>query len=65
MILIAYVGHQLKLVDARSARYNILNALGSGILFYIAIRPFQLGFVVMEGAWVAVSVWALIGPRRA
>lgn len=64
MILVAYVGHQLKLMDPRSKRYNILNAVGSGILGYVALRPFQLGFVVLEGAWVLVSIWALLAVRR-
>lgn len=59
-ILIAYAGHQLNWMDARKAGYNILNALGSAILVYIAFHPFQLGFVVMEVAWVAISVRALV-----
>ena len=64
MILVAYLGHQLKFMDPRSKLYNILNAFGSGILGYVALRPFQLGFVVLEGAWVAVSIWALFAVRR-
>lgn len=64
MILVAYVGHQVKRMDASAALYNILNAAGSGILLYVALRPFQLGFVVLEGSWVAVSLWALANARR-
>ena len=59
LILIAYAGHQMGWMRSESAAYNILNAIGSGILGYIAFRPFQLGFVVMETAWVAISLWAL------
>jgi len=62
LILIAYAGHQLNWMDARKAGYNILNATGSAILAYIAFHPFQLGFVVMEVAWVAISVRALVRP---
>lgn len=62
LILIAYAGHQLHWMDARRAGYNILNTLGSAILAYIAFRPFQLGFVVMEVAWVAISLRALMKP---
>jgi hypothetical protein len=63
LILIAYVGHQLSWMDARKAGYNILNAAGSAILAYIAFRPFQVGFVVLEVTWVLISLYALAKPR--
>jgi len=63
LILIAYAGHQLRWMDARSAGYNILNAIGSAILGYIAFHPFQIGFVVLEVAWTIISVCALLRPR--
>jgi len=64
LILIAYVGHQLNWMDARKAAYNILNAIGSAILTYIAFHPFQVGFVVLEVAWVLISLYALLRPAR-
>lgn len=57
LILIAYIGHQIKRMDPRGWLYNILNAVGSGILGWMAFRPFQLGFVVLETAWVLVSLY--------
>ena len=65
LILVAYVGHQLGWMSARRAAYNLLNAVGSVILAWIAFRPFQLGFVVLESTWAVISVWALLRPRRA
>jgi len=65
LILIAYVGHQLGWVNARGAAYNILNATGSAILAWIALHPFQVGFVVLETVWTVVSLWALLRPRTA
>ena len=62
LILIGYAGHQLNWMDSRKPAYNILNALGSAILAYIAFRPFQLGFVVMEVSWVLISLRALMRP---
>jgi hypothetical protein len=59
-ILIAYVGQQLNWMDARRAAYNVMNAIGSAILAYIAFRPFQIGFVLLEVAWVLISVYALL-----
>jgi hypothetical protein len=64
LILIAYIGHQLKWMDASKPMYSILNAVGSGILGYIALQPFQLGFVVLEFVWVAVSVYAMVRNRN-
>ena len=62
LILTGYTGHQLNWMDARKPAYNVLNAVGSAILAYIAFRPFQLGFVVMETAWFVISLRALVKP---
>lgn len=59
MILIAYAGHQLGKMNPRSLAYNLLNAFGSSILGYVAFFPFKLGFVILEVAWVLISVWAI------
>lgn len=66
LILIGYAGHQFKWVDAGRPFYNIVNAVGSAILGYIALRPFQLGFVLLEFIWVGVSIYGLaLALRRA
>ena len=65
MILIAYAGQQMGWMNPRSTRYNVLNVIGSGILWYIAMHPFQVGFVVLEGTWTIISVYYLVRPRRA
>lgn len=64
MILVAYVGHQMRWMDSQKAGYNWLNAAGSAILAYIAFHPVQIGFIVLECAWVLVSLYALVRPRR-
>jgi hypothetical protein len=64
LILLAYAGHQMKWIDSRKPAYNILNAVGSAILAYIAFRPFQIGFVVLEVSWAALSLYALFRPRQ-
>ncbi len=65
LILVAYVGHQLGWMNSRAATYNILNAVGSAILCYIALHPFQIGFIVLESVWTVISLYALARPRRA
>jgi hypothetical protein len=64
LILIAYIGHQFHWMDSGRPLYNILNAIGSGVLAYIAMRPFQAGFLMMEVAWVIVSLYALAKALR-
>jgi len=65
LILAAYAGHQMGWMNARRPAYNILNAAGSAILWWIAMHPFQVGFVVLEGVWTIISLWALARPRSA
>jgi len=65
LILIAYAGHQMGWINARSATYNVLNGMGSAILWWIALHPFQIGFFVLEGVWTLISIWALLRPRPA
>jgi hypothetical protein len=63
LILVAYGGHQMGWMNPRSVAYNVLNAIGSAILGYIAFHPFQIGFVVLESVWTLISVYALLRPR--
>jgi hypothetical protein len=62
-ILVAYAGHQMGWMNPHKAAYNILNAVGSSILAYIAFHPFQIGFVVLEIVWTAISIYALFRPQ--
>ena len=64
MILIAYAGHQMQWMNPRKMWYNLLNAVGSGILAYIAFQPFQVGFVVLEVAWTLISLYVLLRIAR-
>ena len=64
LILVAYGGHQMGWMNSRSTLYNILNGVGSGILGYMALHSFQIGFVVMESVWTLISLYALTRPRK-
>ena len=63
LILVAYAGHQMGWMNPRKAAYNVLNAIGSAILGYIAFHPFQVGFVVLEVTWTVISLYALVRPQ--
>jgi hypothetical protein len=64
LILVAYIGHQARWMSARSVAYNLLNVLGAAILAWVAFRPLQVGFALMETTWTAVSLWALVKVLR-
>ena len=63
LILIAYVCLQLRFMTDKNPWFNILNAIGSGILAYVAFHPFSIGFVILETVWVIVSLYALYRNR--
>ncbi len=65
LILFAYIGHQLGWINPRKPAYNILNAIGSGILAYVAFHPFQIGFVLLESVWALISLYALLWKPKA
>ncbi len=65
LILIAYVGHQLKWMNPARVTYNVMNGVGSAILGIYAFWPrFQAGFVVLETAWTVISIYAFLRATR-
>ena len=63
--MMAYGGHQLGWINSRRPSYNVMNAAGSAILVWIALHPFQIGFIVLESVWTIISLWALFRPQPA
>jgi hypothetical protein len=64
LILVGYLGHQMKWLDARRPFYNAVNTVGAAILAYIAIHPLQVGFAIMEVTWTIVSIAAFVSAVR-
>lgn len=61
LILLAYIGHQLQWMNPARRLYNVMNAVGSGILGFYAFWPrFQAGFVVLETVWTGISIYAFV-----
>ena len=60
LILAAFALSQTGRADREDPLYNFMNLIGSGILLVIAIREVQAGFIVLEGAWAVLSLYALV-----
>jgi hypothetical protein len=59
-ILAAYAAQHMGKLDRESKLYAFLNLVGAGILTWAAIRARQVGLILVEGAWAAISLAALI-----
>jgi hypothetical protein len=59
IILGAFAASQLGEMPTDSRLYLLLNLVGSVILAILAVIEGQLGFILLEGVWAAVSGWSL------
>lgn len=60
LILAAYAAHQAGLMGRESLAYHLLNTLGAAVLCVVAIEAAQIGFILLEGIWAAISLVALV-----
>ncbi len=61
LVLLAYVANQFGRLSAQGLAYAFANIAGSGMLAVIAALEAQWGFLLLEGAWAAVSLAAAVG----
>ena len=64
LILAAYAAHQVGRLGRDSLLYHTLNALGGFVLCVVAVDASQAGFIVLEGAWTAISLGAIVRTAR-
>ena len=59
LILAAFTAQQVKLLEAETKTYQILNLIGGLCLAVTAVSMRQYGFIMLEGSWTVVSAWGL------
>lgn len=64
LLLIAFACNSAGLLDRRSRSYQLLNAVGAGLAGYAAWLIDFVPFVVLEGTWALVALFALIRSGR-
>jgi hypothetical protein len=65
LVLAGFALSQWGVLNPRSRRYLVLNAVGSAILAVDALDTRQWGFLLLEGVWAIVSTVGLVGVLRA
>ncbi|MEP7238549.1 MAG: hypothetical protein ABI685_11810 [Ferruginibacter sp.] len=64
ILLLAFLLNLLKKISATSLPYIVMNIIGAGLACLASCLIGYIPFVVLEAAWTAVSVFALIGYFR-
>jgi hypothetical protein len=64
LIIGAFAAQQFGRMDASSALYHALNAVGAGLLAALALHHRQAEFLLLEATWCALSVFSLVTRRR-
>jgi hypothetical protein len=64
LILAGYVGLQLDYFSRRDRLFNALNFAGSGLLTWVAIADWRIGFIILEAAWAVLSLPGMVRRRN-
>ncbi len=67
LVLGAYFALQRGHLRSDARAYGALNFLGAGLMTWVAVSEWQLGFILLEGSWALLSLPGMLGkgPRVA
>lgn len=60
LLLGAYLANQRGFLSRSDRLYSLLNLIGSLLLLCVAVVDQRWGFIVLEGAWAAISIPPLL-----
>lgn len=63
-VLAAFAANQFGWIKPSQLSYAVANFVGSGILTAVAIIDWQVGFVLLQGAWALVSLVGIVAILR-
>ena len=65
LILVAYLLLQVEKMRSDSLAYSLLNGVGAGLVLWSLVYDWNLSAVVIETAWVAISIYGAAKAIRA
>lgn len=65
LVLGAYFALQRGRLTSDSRTYNALNFVGAGLMTWVAIAEWQIGFILLEGSWALLSAPGMLRGARA
>lgn len=60
LILAAFALNSVERLSSRSRIYLWLNFVGASLVTYTAVVHVQYGFVLLEGTWALIALFALV-----
>jgi hypothetical protein len=64
LLLVGFVGMQMRRMRNDGAWFNFLNFLGSALLAWVAIHDRRAGFIILEVVWAFASLPPLYRALR-
>ena len=64
LILFSYFLNTGKLITVNGKLFYVMNVLGSGLACYASYLIIYYPFVILEGAWLLVSIYGLMRAMK-
>ena len=64
LTLLAYFLLQINRLSSESMAYSLMNLIGSGFVVYSLLFNWNTPALIMEGAWILISVWGVVKVLR-